>query len=322
MLLSYCNNIWRCMCKKKNPSLWEIMSFFSSELNCIEYWVKNRWGGIPVCPHCEKQDEHYFLKSRSKFKCKSCKRQFSVTTGTKLHSTKISLSKWMTAMYMLCHHKKGISSYQLAEDIQVTQKTAWFMLSRLRESMDESKWDFKKLSGQVEVDETYVGGKQANKHKNKRVKGTQGRSTKAKVAIVGMIERNGKIRARSVANVNSEVLLPLLKSNIADASTVFTDEFRGYAKVRYAFNHLKVDHSAGKYVIDEAHTNTIENFWSLLKRSIIGIYHRVSPKHIDKYVAEASFRYNNREKNAYEKFEVLFNNVNGRLTYEELTAAA
>ncbi len=237
--------------------------------------------------------------------------------GTIFEGSKISLRKWFVAIYLITSHKKGISSLQLSKDIGVTQKTAWFMLHRIRHAVKTKSFNAP-LKNVVEADETYIGGKEKNKHTDKRLGHTQGRNTKSKTPVFGMIERDGIVMAEKVDNVTSKTLGSILAQNVVKGSTIMTDEWKAYTKLPLDYNHHIVKHGLGEYVNGNCHTNTMENFWSLLKRGIVGIYHWTSTKHLDKYLDEFEFRYNYKEAGESERFNIFLHEINGRLKYNQL----
>lgn len=303
---------------KKFNTLIETTMYFSDEQVCRDYLENIRWGGFPVCPHCGHK-EVYIYSNGKLYKCKECKEQFTVKVGTIFEDSKISLSKWFVVIYLLTAHKKGISSLQLHRDIGVTQKTAWFMLQRIRYAIRTKSFNAP-LKNFVEADETYVGGKAKNKHACKRLEGTQGRNTQDKTAVFGLVERGGNVMAQTVKDVSGNTLKPIIYDNVKDGSVISTDEWRSYAGLDGKYKHLIVDHGAGIYVNGLAHTNTMENFWSLLKRGLIGIYHNVSSKHLDKYIDEFEFRYNSKTNSENGRFDLFLSLINGRLKYKELIA--
>lgn len=301
---------------KDFSNLIEINEYFSDEQICRKYLANLRWNKNPTCPHCN-HNKVYEYQSGKLYKCASCRKQFTVKVGTIFEDSKISLKKWFIAIYLITSHKKGISSLQLSRDIGVTQKTAWFMLHRIRYAIRTKSFNAP-LKNVVEADETYVGGKEKNKHQSKKIKGTQGRNTTNKTVVFGMVERGGDIRAEKVNNVTSSTLENILDQNVIKGSTIMTDEWKAYTKLHLLYNHQVVKHNLGEYVNGECHTNNIENFWSLLKRGIIGIYHWTSTKHIDKYLDEFEFRYNTRGHGEGERFDIFLQDIQGRLKYNEL----
>lgn len=232
------------------------------------------------------------MKDELRYHCNSCNISFSVTVGTIFHKTKLDLQKWFLAISIVLNARKGISARQLARDIGVTKDTAWFMLMRVRKAMMEYG-DL--LEGIIEADETYVGGKNKNKHNSDKTKGGQGRSTKDKTPVFGILERKGKVRAQKVRNVQSKTLQSIINRSVQVGSTIMTDEWGSYHGLSKKYKHFVVNHGTGQYVNGTAHTNSIENFWSLLKRGIMGQYHHVTEKHLNSYINEFCFRYNKRD---------------------------
>jgi transposase-like protein len=291
--------------------------YFSDSDRCFEYAKHLRWPDVKVsCPRCYSY-EHSFISTRKIWFCKGCKKQFTIKVGTIFEDSPIGLDKWLCALWLLCNSKNGISSYEIHRALGVTQKSAWFMLHRLRMIMHED--DETPLSGEIEMDETFVGGKAKNMHKSKWAKIRKNDGVmKSKAIVVGMLQRKGRVKANVVEARTHEVLQQLAKDTIEPGSTVYTDEHHGYRGMRN-FTHEVINH-ADAYVRGSVHTNGIENFWSCLKRSLGGTYISVEPFHLFRYIDEQSFRFNNRRNmDDKDRFELAARNVAGkRLTYDAL----
>lgn len=302
------------MINKDFKSILELIQAFPNEQVCIEHLEELRWNGYVVSPF-DSTSKVYKCKN-NKYRCKNTGKYFNVKTNTLFDNTKIELQKWFLAIWLVTSHKKGISSLQLSKDIDVTQKTAWFMLQRIRKCFDiENDND---LDNTVEVDETYIGGKNKNRHSKNKIDGSQGRSAKDKTPVVGMVERNGKLNAHKVIDVQSQTLTAEIIRNVKETASLYTDEWLGYKGISRIYDHSIVKHNQGQYVHGRIHTNTIEGFWSLLKRGIVGIYHFASKKHLQNYVDEFVFRYNTRDYNEADRFNMLLSNIGVRTTYKEL----
>ena len=288
---------------------------FPDELTCIEFVSEMRWNGKPVCTHCSSDKNAYKIQQGKKFKCSECRTNFTVKTGTIFEDSPISLYKWFLAIYLISSNKKGISSINLGQQIGVTQKTAWFMNHRIRFAMSNGSFE-SELNNTVEIDETYFGGKNKNKHQSKRLSGT---GTANKQAVFGMIERKGNVKAFPVKKTDGETLVPIIIENVAKGTNIMTDEHGAYYYLgNNDYKHEVVNHTQGQYVKGHIHTQNIENFWSLLKRGIYGIYHQVSPKHLHRYCNEYAFRFNSRVIENNQRFEYTFTKINGRLDYKTL----
>jgi len=301
------------MLRKDFNSIIDLLKTFPTEQSCINHLEQLRWNGYIVSPF-DNTSKVYKCKD-NKYRCKNTGKYFNVRTNTLFDNTKIELQKWFLAIFLVTSHKKGISSIQLSKDIDVTQKTAWFILQRIRNCFNI---EVEQLENDVEIDETFIGGKNKNRHQSKKVEDSQGRSCKDKAPVLGMIERKGKLIAKVVENTQCKTLTPEIIKNVKNTASVITDEWLGYNSLQKIYDHTFVKHNLGEYVNGKIHTNTIEGFWSLLKRGIIGIYHFTSKKHLQKYVDEFSFRYNTRYNTESNRFNLLLCNLENRLTYKEL----
>lgn len=307
----------------KFKNILEMLTKLPDEKSCIEYLEYTRWNGKPKCPCCN-GDKHYKLKVKGEFngmyKCASCHQRYTVRVGTIFESSNISLQKWLYTIFIFTSHKKGISSHQLAKDISVTQKTAWFMLQRIRYALEDRELTVR-FSSQVSCDESFVGGKNKNRHKDKKVPMSQGRSYKDKTPVFGMM-CEGKIVTVVIPNTKARTIQPIIKKLLEKGSTLVSDEWLGYSGLEKDYNHIIVNHMLKQYSNKGYSTNNVENFWSHLKRGIYGVYHQTSPKHLHLYTSEFSYRFNTREMEEVNRFEsALINSYGSRLRYKELIRA-
>jgi transposase-like protein len=297
-------------------TLLDAVRYFGEEAICRDFLAGLRWPNGVRCIVCD-SDKVGFIKTRSLWRCKECRKEFSVKKGTIFEDSPIALSKWLPAIWLYSAGKKGRSSHQLARDLGVTQKTAWFISHRIRLAMDTDSFDAP-LSGEVEADETFIGGKYKNKHAQFRRPLGRG-PTPGKVAVMGLLERHGEVRARVVSTRHKPVLQAEIHRNVAHGSTVYTDELKSYQGLDEDYTHEVINHSE-EYVRGHVHTNGIENFWSLFKRVIYGTHHSVEPFHLDRYLSENIQRFNTRNFRDDVRFTGTAANVIGRrITYKELT---
>jgi transposase-like protein len=300
---------------KSTISTIQLFAMFPDQETARVYLESRLWPNGVACPTCSGQDRITTRKGGF-YRCNQCKLDFTVRTGTIFERSHVPLHKWIHAMYLLVTSRKGISSMQLAKEIGITQKSAWFVLQRLREACGN---DPTVLQGIIEVDETYIGGKEGNKHVGK--KQNLGRGTIGKTAVVGMRERGGRTKAMTVKAVDTVTLHATVQENIETGSTLHTDEHSGYQGLGPAYQHETVNHKGGEYARHGVTTNSIESVWAVLKRGLHGVYHHASPKHLDRYVQEFAFRLNegNVKRHTLERLDSFIAASSGRrLTYERL----
>ncbi|MBX9449813.1 MAG: IS1595 family transposase [Taibaiella sp.] len=323
-------------------TLLQVSEYFSDQQNCIDFIKEVRWNGELKCAHCG-HDKVYTLNGKNKrYKCAGCKKQFTIIKGTIFENSPIPLKKWFITIYLLVTRKKGISSIQLSKDIGVTQKTAWFMLHRIRFMLRDSIIE-NKLKGIIQLDETFVGGKNKNRHWDKKVKNSQGRSFKDKTPVFGMLEQEESyyierphkviegrtvrekvvtkrktLRCKVVKNTRAKTLKPIIYQSVERGCTIVTDEWQAYNGLNGIYEHYIVNHKEKQYATDGYSSNGVENVWSHFKRAIIGVYHNVSRKHLHRYVSEFEFRYNNHLLKGEELMQTAFVNFERRLTWRQL----
>ena len=308
-------------------TLQQAITYFADADNCQRYMIEVRWpDGKVQCPACGSEKVTYLAKQR-RWKCysKHPRPQFSAKVGTIFEDSSLGLDKWMLAMWLIANCKNGVSSCEIARHLGITQKSAWHMLQRIRLAMQVGS--FEKLGGEVEVDETFIGGKARNMHKavlakrvNKFATPRTGRNqTTGKVAVMGLLERRGEVRAMVIPNTKRHSLHGEVSQHVQPGATVYSDALRSYNRLEEEYVHHVINHAV-EYVRGHVHTNGIENFWSLLKRSLKGTYVSVEPFHLFRYLDEQSFRFNNRKLTDGERFSIVSRQVIGRrLTYSELT---
>jgi transposase-like protein len=305
-------------------SLQEAIVYFSNPDNCISYLAAKRWPNGVVCPICGSESVSAFNSTRKTWKCAKHhpKREFSVKVGSLCEDSAISLDKWLTAIWLVTNCKNGISSCEIASHLKVTQKTAWFMMHRIRLALQDES--FGKLSGHVEVDETFIGGKARNMHLDKRERRITGTGGKDKTIVFGALERGGKVRTLVLGDRKRAALETAVKTHVEAGSALYSDALQSYDRLAQEYAHNVIDH-AERYVDGQVHTNGLENFWSLLKRGISGTYVSVEPFHLFRYLDEQMFRYNHRKDGdrkttPAERFSMAVSKLFGkRLTFAELT---
>ena len=293
-----------------------LTSYFNTKEKCQQAIIESRWAdGDVVCPYCGAH--HCSKRGDGRFRCNHCLKNFSCLVGTIFENTKLPLIKWFVAMYLISSHKKGVSSHQLSRDLDITQASAWYMLQKIRLLYPQS--DAEAFEGTVECDEVYIGGKEKWKHKSMRTPHTQGRSTKTKTPVFGLMERTSiedekgdvipmsYVHAFVVDKTDKATLQPIIKQFVAEGSTVITDELNAYSGLEeIGYGHNIVNHGAEQYAIGDIFTNTIEGFWSHFRRMITGCYHDVSDEHLQQYIDEAVYRWNTRKMDESERFAHMF----------------
>ncbi|MDQ2842049.1 MAG: IS1595 family transposase [Acidobacteriota bacterium] len=306
--------------EKEPKTLQEAVIYFSDPVNCRNYLVARRWPEGVVCPHCGSK-QVVLSQKFNRWQCGSHhdRRQFTLKTGTIFEDSPISLDKWLLVMWQVVNCRNGVSSYEISRAINVTQKSTWFMLHRLREVMQNPQTGGM-LSGHVEVDESFIGGKARNMHSDKRAEQIHGRGPEGKAIVAAVLERGGKVRATVVKNRRKKALQSLVRDNVEAGANLYSDALKSYKGLQVDFTHQAIDH-AESYVNGQVHTNGMENFWSLLKRGLHGTYISVEPFHLFRYVDEQAFRFNTRkDMNDADRFSLAVSQIVGkRLTWKRMT---
>ena len=302
-------------------NLKDLITKFDTEEKCQDYLIKQGWNGKPSCPFCGFH-KAYKIEKGKRFKCANsqCYKKFSCTVGTVFEKSNIPLTTWFPALYLIASHKKGISSVQLGKDLGVTQKTAWFMLHRVREALKDKKSSL--LSGTVEVDETYLGKKFRSEYKGVKEEDLTNRHVMKHVSrgmVMGMVQRGGDLRVKVFTDRNHIEMKEFIKANVLPGSNLYTDEANSYKQGLEEFKRGAIVHSVKQFKKGDIHTNTIESFWGVMKRGIYGIYHQVSYKHLQRYCDEFAYRRNTRTLTDNVRFHVTLSQLQGRLTYKQLT---
>jgi transposase-like protein len=309
-------------------TLVEAVKYYSDEQVCIDSVASLRWpNGKPVCPKCgveEGERKHYWLNTQKRWKCYACRKQFSVKVDSLFEDSPLSLDKWLIALWMLCNCKNGVSSHEIARELGIAQKSAWHLLHRLRSALQSPDGGKLGSGGEViEVDETFIGGKARNMHKGKRKAAMEHRH-KGKIVVMGMLERNGVVRTEIVGDRDKATLQGIVKQHVAPGARVMSDELLAYNGLSDEYIHQIINHAV-EYVKGEIHTNSMENFWSLVKRQLNGTYISVEPFHLFRYLDEQAFRYNNRATKERpftnsDRFAMALSQIAGkRLTWADLT---
>lgn len=307
-------------------SLPQLLDFFKDEQVGIEYYEQIRWNGNVTCPHCASENPY---KTKRGYRCsdKECKKDFTVRTGTIFQDTKIPFRIWFAAIYLATTSSKGISSVQLSVQLGITQKSAWHVLHRIREMLKEKAPKMLGESNMVETDETYVGGREKNKHFPKKRSldnpdlNNDGTPYQSKKVVLGLIERDGKVVLKHVPNATKKNMVAFIEKHVPKGAKIYTDEFVSYHSLGKNYDHKTVNHGLRVYVSGSVHTNTIESFWATLKRGIYGIYHQVSDKHLERYLDEFAARYNTRQFKPQDKFDNFLEQSGTTLTYNRLIEA-
>lgn len=303
----------------------QLFAAFPTEQSAIDHLTALRFGNGIFCALCGCADSGKVKRMSSagvltnQYKCYACRGKFSVKVGTIFQDSKLPLRTWFAAIWMITNHPKGIASTTLATDLGITQKSAWFVLHRLRHAARTDSFNAP-LSGEVEIDETFVGGREHNKHKSQKTSNKRGHSIELKTVVMGMKQRDGEVRAGVIDSTRSATLRHIVQENVAKGSTVYTDEHQGYNDLRHDYDHQKVSHRKGEYVRGKATTNGIESVWALFKRQYVGTHHWISPKHMDAYLNEMTFRLNRREMDKGQRVNALLSQIEGPMPWKVLTA--